>query len=186
MNDRPFLATAAKALLAIAVLVDLAAAASSFRLLSLVDEAQQLGQATIAYDAESPERMHALVRTLQLAVYALGALVLALWFHAAGVLRTRLAGAALRLLALGAILVAGGSFFWSSWADGEAMIRLEVGALAQLVGNMLGLAAAILLFVLVDRTSKRPLHAHGVVPGVDVESRTGHVARVVGEEIRGR
>lgn len=185
MNDRPFLATAAKALLVIAVLVDLAAAVSSFRLVHLLDEAQQLGQATIAYDAEALERTHALVRTLQLAVYALGAFVLALWFRAARVLRTRLAGAGLRLLALGAILVVGGSFFWSSWVDGEAMVRLEVGALAQLVGNMLGVAAAVLLFVLVDRTSKRALHAHPVVPGVDVEGRPGHVARVVGEETGG-
>ena len=47
--------------------------------------------------------------------------------------------------------------------DGEAIVRLELGAFAQLVGNVLGVASAVLLFDLVDRTSKRPLHAHRMV-----------------------
>jgi hypothetical protein len=32
---------------------------------------------------------------------------------------------------------------------------------------------------------KPHLHAHGVVPGVDVERRAGHVLRVIGEQVRG-
>jgi hypothetical protein len=176
------LATAAKLLVVVTALVDLAAAVSSFRLLHLADDAQQLGQSTLYYDAESLESTHALVRTLQLGVYAVGGLVLALWFarmHGNVVWPARLVGAAWRMFALGAFLVVGGSFFWSSWTDGSALIQFEVAALAQLVGNLLGVASAVLAFVILDRTSRRPLHPHGVVAGVDVERRSGDVARIV-------
>ena len=36
-----------------------------------------------------------------------------------------------------------------------------------------------------DELAPQGLHAHGVVPGVDVEHRAGHVLRVVGEEVGG-
>jgi hypothetical protein len=175
-------ATAAKVLVAVAVLVDLAAAVTSFRLLHLADDAQQLGQSTLYYDAESLERTHALVRTLQLGVYAVGGLVLALWFarmRGNVVWPARLVGAAWRMFALGAFLVVCGSFFWSSWVDGSSLIQLEVAALAQLVGNLLGLASTVLAFVVLDRASRRPLHPHSVESGVDVERRSGDVARIV-------
>jgi hypothetical protein len=203
MDRRPFaslttVATAVKLLVLVAALVDLAAAVSSFRLLHLADEANQLGQSTLYYDAESIERTHALVRTLQLGVYAVGALVFVLWFRRAytnlravspeGTHRpsrlpvplawpTRLAdhiwresdpepdapegkvpaflGAWWRTFAVGAFLVVAGSLFWSSWVDGEAVLQLEVAALLQLVGNLLGVASAVLAYVVVDRTSKR-------------------------------
>jgi hypothetical protein len=45
--------------------------------------------------------------------------------------------------------------------DGEALIRLELSALAQLFGNLLGVAAAVVVYVIVDRTSKQPLPGGG-------------------------
>ena len=176
---RPLPTLGLKVLLVAAALVDLAAAVSSFRLLHLVDEAEQLGQSTLYYDAESLEQTHALVRTLQLGVYAVGALVFVLWLRGGGRPTGRLTGAATRMFALGAILVIGGSLFWSSWTDGQALIQLEVAALAQLVGNLLGVASAVVAFVVLGRGS----HAHRVVAGVDVEGRPGHVPGVVGEEV---
>lgn len=171
-------ATAAKLLLAVVVLVDLAAAVSSFRLVHLADEAMQLGQSTLAYDAESLESTHALVRTLQLGIYAVAGLVIALWFARAyanlravdprltrelwrgseGEKTARMFGlysAWWRTFAIGAFLVVAGSLFWSSWVEGEAIIELEVAAIAQLVGNLLGVASAVLTYIVVDRTSVR-------------------------------
>jgi hypothetical protein len=193
VDRRPFaslttIATAAKLLLGVVVLVDLAAAVSSFRLSHLADEAAQLGHpTTVYYDAEALESTHALIRTLQLGVYAAAGLVLALWFvRAYANLRavdpdrphlpmlvspTRLAanlwrgsnagetrelwglhGAWWRTFAVGTLLVAGGSWFW---VDGTAVVQLEVAGIAQLVGNLLGVASAVLTYALVDRTSKR-------------------------------
>ena len=195
MERRPFaplttVATAAKLLLAVVLVVDLAAALSSFRLVQLAVDAEQLGHSMLYHGLEAPESTHALVRTLQLGSYAVATLALVLWFRRAYsnlravdpdreplprfVSPTRLVrelwresdsertarifgryGAWWRTFAIGALLVVAGSLFWSSWVYGEAVVQLEVSAIAQLVGNLLGVASAVLTYVVVDRTSKR-------------------------------
>lgn len=61
-------------------------------------------------------------------------------------------GAWWRTFIVAGVLVAGGSALWSY---GGTLTDQELGALLQVVGNLFGVASAVLALLVVDRTSKR-------------------------------
>jgi hypothetical protein len=197
-------ASLAKVLLLLAGAIHCAAAFTSFGLLHLADEAGQTGAMAVG-QLEAAENRHALVETLQIAVYLIAGASFIRWFHRAyanlpsvGVERLRhragwavgawfvpiaalfwpkriadeiwrgsdpdtagsasaarvtpVYGAWWRTFVVGAIFVALGS---NLWGRGATSLDLELAALLQLVGNLLGVAAAVLAYLVVDRTSER-------------------------------
>jgi hypothetical protein len=197
-------ATWAKALLLLAGAIDAVAAFTSYGLLHVADEAQQIGAVTIA-SFEAAENRHALVTTIQLAVYLIAGVAFLRWFHrayanlpAVGVERLRhgtgwaigawfvpiaslfwpkriadeiwrgsdpdaadagdkakvtsLYGAWWRTFVVAGVLVVIGSNVWSS---ADTASQLELAAIVQLVGNLLGVASGVLAYLVVDRTSER-------------------------------
>jgi hypothetical protein len=61
-------------------------------------------------------------------------------------------GAWWRTFVVAAILVVLGS---ALWPVGQSPVDLELAALLQFVGNLLGVASALLAYLVVDRTSER-------------------------------
>ena len=152
-------AALAKALLVAVVAVQALAAFTSFELSHLGDEIGQTGGPSIA-GVDAIENRHALARTLQLALCAVAALALVRWFRraranvaAAGErLQPPLVGALSRLSGAAVVLVVRGAV---RWPRAETSVEMELAGMLQLVGTLLGLAAAVLAYAVVHRTTAR-------------------------------
>ncbi|HET9674790.1 MAG TPA: DUF4328 domain-containing protein [Gaiellaceae bacterium] len=192
----------AKSLLLLAGAIDCVALVTGFALIRLVDELQQTGWVDIER-FDTADSRHALVGTLQIAVYVVAGIAFLRWFHRAyanlpaiGVDKTRhrpgwaigawfiplaslvwpkrfadeiwrgsdpdgesaerkvpsLYGAWWRTFVISGIVVAIGSNVWTS---AETESQLELGAMVEFIGNLVGVASGVLAYLVVDRLSER-------------------------------